>query len=199
MVFFDRVCDSINCSKVVVDDFDGAYQVTKHLIEQGYKRIAHLAGPESLMISKQRMDGYKKALNEYQMAFDESIILRGRAADNEALAKDLTSKLLNSPNPPDALFAINDRAALGAMKAAKEKGLRIPEDFAIAGFSNWEFTAMTDPAITTVDQPGFKMGQEAARLLIREIEAAEDEIIEPETKILKTDLIIRESSMAVNN
>ncbi|UII30767.1 LacI family transcriptional regulator [Fulvivirga ulvae] len=195
IVFFDRVCDAINCSKVVVDDFDGAYQVTKHLIQQGYKRIAHLAGPESLILSKHRMDGYKKALKEHDMEFDESIILRGRAADNETLARELTTQLLNSDNPPDAMFAINDRAALGVMKAAKEKGLRIPQDFAIAGFSNWEFTAMTDPAITTVDQPGFKMGQEAAKLLIREIEAEEDEIIEPETRILKTDLIIRGSSV----
>lgn len=197
MVFFDRVCETINCSKVIVDDFDGAFQVTQHLIQQGYKRIAHLAGPESLILSKQRMDGYKKALKENHMPFDESIILRGGASDSLDLAYELTSRLLNSPNPPDALFAINDRAALGAMKAVKEKGLRIPEDFAIAGFSNWEFTAMTDPAITTVDQPGFKMGQEAARLLIREIEADEDDVITPETRILKTDLIIRGSTVGV--
>lgn len=198
MVFFDRVCDTINCSKVIVDDFDGAFQVTQHLIQQGYKRIAYLAGPENLIISKQRMGGYRKALEQHNMPFDESLIVRGRAADNEEIAKDLTFKLLSSPNPPDAMFAINDRAALGAMKAAKEKGLKIPQDFAIAGFSNWEFTSMTDPAITTVDQPGFKMGQEAARLLIREIEAEEDEIIVPETRILKTDLIVRGSSLVAS-
>ena len=194
VVFFDRVCDAIHCSKVIVDDFDGAYQVTRHLIEQGYKRIAHLAGPENLILSEQRMEGYKKALEEHGLSFDEALVIRGRAADNEELARELTGKLLELPSPPDAMFAINDRAALSVMKAVKQKGLRIPEDFAIAGFSNWEFTAMTDPAITTVDQPGFKMGQEAARLLIKEIEADEDEEIIPETKVLKTNLIIRESS-----
>jgi LacI family transcriptional regulator len=195
MVFFDRVAEGINCSKVIVDDFDGSFQATEHLIKQGYKRIAHLSGPTSLAISQQRLDGYRAALEKYDMSFDEKIVMRDHASEDEQMAKRLTTKLLSSTNPPDALFAINDIAALGAMLAAKEKGLKIPNDFAIVGFSNWRFTSLTEPPMSTVDQPGFEMGQEAARLLIKEIEAKEGELIEPVTKILKTNLIIRGSSV----
>ena len=83
------------------------------------------------------------------------------------------------------------------MLAAKEKGLQLPKEFGVVGFSNWRFTALTEPTMTTVDQPGFEMGQEAARLLIKEIEAGEDELIQPITKTLQTNLIVRRSSMKV--
>lgn len=195
MVFFDRICDGLETSKVIVDDFDGAFKATEHLIKQGYQRIAHLGGPSNLSISRQRLDGYKAALKQYNMPIDESMILADHSSDDDQNAKEITSMLLDSPKPPDALFAINDIAALGAMMAVKERGLSIPKDFAIVGFSNWRFTSMTDPAMTTVDQPGFAMGQEAARLLIKEIEAKEDKIIEPETKVLKTNLLVRASSV----
>lgn len=195
MVFYDRVCDSINCSKVIVDDFDGGYQATKHLIDQGYKRIAHLSGPHSLIISRQRMDGYKQALRDHGLPVDESIILPENAADDETVAKELAKRLLAMDNRPDAIFANTDIAALGAMITIKEHGLKIPQDIGIVGFSNWRFTALTEPTITTVSQPGFEMGQEAARLLIREIESGKDEVIEPETKTLKTELVIRNSSV----
>ncbi|MTI22289.1 LacI family transcriptional regulator [Fulvivirga sp. RKSG066] len=195
MVFFDRACDALKTSQVLVDDFDGAYQATEHLIKQGYQRIAHLGGPVSLLISRKRLEGYKAALKAYNVPLDESLILSDHSSDDEDNAKEITSMLLDSPNPPDALFAINDIAALGAMMAVKEKGLKIPKDFGLVGFSNWRFTSMTDPAMTTIDQPGFAMGQEAARLLIKEIEAKEDEVIEPETITLKTNIIVRASSV----
>ncbi|MEP2772949.1 MAG: LacI family DNA-binding transcriptional regulator [Fulvivirga sp.] len=195
MVFFDRICDGLDTSKVIVDDHDGAFQATEHLIKQGFTRIAHLGGPQNLSISRQRLDGYKDALKQHNMKIDESLIMTDHSSDDEDNAKEITSMLLDSPNPPDAMFAINDIAALGAMMAAKERGLSIPKDFAIVGFSNWRFTSMTDPAMSTVDQPGFTMGQEAARLLIKEIEAKEDEVITPETITLKTNLIVRASSV----
>jgi LacI family transcriptional regulator len=101
------------------------------------------------------------------------------------------------PNLPDAIFANNDPMAMGAMMAIKEKGLKIPQDVAIVGFSNWFFGELMEPSLTTVDQPGFEMGQEAARLLIRQIEMKEKDQfeIQPETKILKTRLIVRDSSL----
>ena len=103
-----------------------------------------------------------------------------------------------SPFPaPDAIFANNDMLAMGAMMAIKEKGLKIPEDIAVMGFSNWFFSQLMDPPLSSVDQPGFEMGQEAARLLIRQIEMKDKEQFDPkpETKILKTRLIIRNSSL----
>jgi LacI family transcriptional regulator len=196
IVFFDRVYDNPLLSKVLVDDFEGAKEATLHLIDQGCKRIAHLEGPPNLAISTQRLEGYIEALKQHNMAIDKALIVpcpfgsieEGRAA---------TEKLLSLKNPPDAIFASNDPAAMGSMQAIKEKGLKIPADVAVAGFSNWFFSSMTEPPLTSVDQPGFEMGQEAARLLIRHIEMKEkdDAEPEPETKILKTRLVVRESSL----
>lgn len=195
MVFFDRVTNEINCSKVIVDDYTGSFDATEHLIEQGYKRIAHLSGPASLTITEDRLEGYKAALKKHNVPYDETIVMRDNASEDEQVAKELTQKLLNGSNPPDAIFAINDIAALGAMMAAKDKGLKIPGDIGIVGFSNWRFTSLTEPPMTTVNQPGFEMGREAARLLIKQIEAKDDEVIEPETVKLKTSLVIRGSSV----
>ncbi|MEM8565186.1 MAG: substrate-binding domain-containing protein [Bacteroidota bacterium] len=195
MVFYDRVCETINCSKVVVDDYGAAYKATKHLIEQGYKTIAHLAGAKNLQISKERLSGYKAALEEHGLPYIDSHVVYENLADDERPAKALTTKLLNSGQRPDAIFASNDISALGAMMAAKEHGLKIPEEFGIVGFSNWRFTELTEPTLSTVDQRGFEIGQEAARLLIKEIEAEDDEIVEPITKTLETNLIVRKSSV----
>ncbi|UII19216.1 LacI family DNA-binding transcriptional regulator [Fulvivirga ligni] len=195
MVFYDRICSAVNCSQVIIDDFDAGYQSTKHLIDQGYKRIAHISGPLSLLLSAQRLEGYKKALEDHGLPVVEELIVEETESKDERVAKELTNKLLDLPTPPDAIFANNDVAALGAMLVIKERGLKIPDNIGVVGFSNWRFTSLTEPALTTIDQPGFQMGQEAARLLIKEIEAKEDEVIEPETVVLKTSLIVRKSSV----
>src|SRR5690606_22527337 len=112
--------------------------------------------------------------------------------------KEATRKLLAESERPDAIFATNDPTAMGAVQAIKEAGLRIPDDIAVVGFSNWFFTALLDPPLTSVDQPGFEMGQEAAKLLIRQIEQRtkdRDAEVQPETKVLKTRLLVRESSL----
>nr|MCU0398797.1 substrate-binding domain-containing protein [Cyclobacteriaceae bacterium] len=196
IVFFDRVYKTEQASKIIVDDFTGAKEATLHLIDQGCKRIAHLEGPPNLDISKQRLEGYMEALKEHNIPFNKELVAicpsgtieEGRAA---------TEKLLTLKNRPDAIFATNDPAAMGAMQAIKEKGLKIPKDVALVGFSNWIFSSLLDPPLSSVDQPGFEMGQEAAKLLIRQIEKRDkdDSDFVPETKILKTRLIIRESSL----
>ena len=109
--------------------------------------------------------------------------------------KRATKKLLNLPTPPDAIFANNDPMAMGAMVAIKEKGLKIPQDIAIVGFSNWFFGELMEPSLTSVDQPGFEMGQEAARILIKQIETKDKGEPVLETKVLKTKLVIRNSSL----
>lgn len=195
MVFFDRVCPVLNTSKVVVNDYGAAYNATKHLIDQGYKKIAHLAGGKNLSIGKERLNGYKAALEENGLKYSDKYVAHENVVDDELNAKSLMSDLLKLPDPPDAVFANNDVSAIGAMMAVKEKGLKIPEEFGIMGFSNWRFTELTEPALSTVDQRGFEIGQEAARLLIKEIEAPEDAVVEPTTKTLETNLIIRKSSL----
>jgi LacI family transcriptional regulator len=195
MVFFDRVYDHPNTSKVIVDDLSGAKEATLHLIEQGCKRIAHIEGSPNLEITKQRLEGYLDALKEKGIPVDKDLIIPCPDPSIEG-GKIATEKILAMSNVPDGIFATNDPVAMGAMQAIRAKGLKIPQDIAVVGFSNWLFSSMTDPPLSSVDQPGFEMGREATKLLIRQIEIKSKEDIDPkpETKILKTKLVIRESS-----
>jgi LacI family transcriptional regulator len=193
LVFFDRIIEGVNASKVIVDDEQGAYEATQHLIEQGYKRIAHLAGPANLIISQNRLNGYKAAIADNNYLKDDSIVkICGLGTYEEA--EQITYELLDSRVPPDAIFANNDVAAYGAMTAIKKRNLHIPNDIAIVGFSNWRFSGLIQPALSSVTQPGFKMGQEATKLLLKQIEMKESEDLVTETITLKTSLMIRDSS-----
>ncbi len=196
IVFYDRMYTNPNTSKVIVDDYIGAKEAVLHLIQQGFKRIAHLEAAPGLQIAVDRKRGYVDALKENNMPVKENMIIECPNGSLED-GKKATKKLLALPSPPDAIFANNDLLAMGAMLSIKEKGLKIPEDVALMGFSNWFFSQLLDPPLSSVDQPGFEMGQEAARLLIRQIEMIDKDQfdIQPETKILKTRLIIRESSL----
>ncbi len=196
IVFYDRMYDSPTSSKVIVDDYVGAKEAVTHLIEQGCKRIGHLNGAPNLLISIDRFRGYTDALTENGLEVYDNLVVSTSSGTFEE-GKKATHKLLSQSVLPDAIFANNDPMAMGAMMAIKEKGLKIPEDIAIVGFSNWFIGEMMEPSLTTVDQPGFEMGQEAARLLIRQIEMKDKEQFDPqpETKILKTRLVIRNSSL----
>ena len=196
IVFYDRMYHSPTSSKVIVDDHAGAKEAVNHLISQGCQNIAHLVGAPNLIISIDRLRGYKDALRENKIEVRENLILPCNSGTFEE-GKSVTQKLLTSNVKVDAIFANNDPMAMGAMVAIKEKGLKIPQDIAIIGFSNWFFGELMEPSLSTIDQPGFEMGQEAARLLIRQIEMKDKDQYEPmeEVKILKTRLIIRESSL----
>ncbi len=196
VVFYDRMYNSATASKVIVDDYAGAKEAVKHLIAQGCKKIVHMVGAPTLNISKDRLRGYKDALTESGIAVDERLILACDTGTFEE-GKEVVRKLLTSNTAVDAIFTNNDPMAMGAMMAIKEKGLKIPDDIAVVGFSNWFFGELMEPSLTTIDQPGFEMGQEAARLLIRQIERKdkEQEELPAETKVLKTRLIIRNSSL----
>lgn len=195
VVFYDRMYDNPSTSKVIVDDYVGAKQAVEHLIGQGYKRIAHLQGAPGLMISTERKRGYEDALKEHNMEVSESMIQVCPSGSQDD-GNRTTKKLLSMSPPPDAIFANNDPMAIGAMLAIKEKGLNIPNEIGLVGFSNWSSGLLVEPSLTTVDQPGFEMGQEAARLLLRQIEAREKDLEpQPETKIFKSRLIVRDSSV----
>jgi LacI family transcriptional regulator len=196
VVFYDRMYNNPNTSKVIVDDYVGAKEAVQHLIDQGCKRIAHFQGPMNLLISKDRLKGYEDALKENGIKLDKTLIIDCPTASHEDGGK-AADKLLNLSPLPDAIFSNNDPIAMGAMKRLKEKGIQIPGDIAIIGFSNWFFSSLMDPSLSSVDQPGFQMGQEAARLLLRQIERKDKDLedLPPETKVLKTRLIIRESSL----
>lgn len=197
IVFYDRDYPNMKTSRVIVDDYIGAREAAIHLIEQGCKKIAHLQAASKMTIGKERLRGLTDVLKEHNLPFPDSYLQVCQNGTIEEGLKAMTT-LLKLPNPPDAIFANNDVLAMGAMQAIKKAGLKIPEDVAVVGFSNWLYSAMIDPPLSSVDQPGFLMGQEAAKLLIRQIELAEkdDEVeIVPETKVLQTKLVIRESSL----
>jgi LacI family transcriptional regulator len=197
MVFFDRVYDNGQSSRIIVDDLSGAKEATQHLIDQGCRKIAHLEGPPNLEITKQRLEGYSQALKESNIAFNSEYIAACPTGTIEE-GKAATEKLLALKDRPEAIFATSDPVAMGAMQAIKQAGLKIPQDVAVVGFSNWIFSALLEPPLTSVDQPGFEMGQEAAKLLIRHIElrTKNNEVdIPSETKVLKTRLIVRDSSL----
>jgi LacI family transcriptional regulator len=197
IVFYDRMYPNEAASKVIVDDYIGSKEAVNHLIEQGCKKIAHLESAPNSSIAQERLRGHKDALAEHKLPFPDNYLELCPSGTIEDGFKAMTN-LLALKDRPDGIFANNDVLAMGAIQAIKKAGLRIPEDIAIVGFSNWLYSSMIEPALSSVDQPGFLMGQEAAKLLLRQIELSdkdEDVIIVPETKVLQTKLIVRESSL----
>lgn len=192
LVFFDRVVEGDNVNAVILDDQEGGYVSTRHLISQGCTRIAHLAGPQHLNIYKNRRQGYFDALREAGLPEDESLVLYSDMALEQGA--EGMRQLLAMPNPPDAVFAAGDYSALGAMQEAKRQGLRVPEDIAISGFSNEAFTVITEPTITTIDQRCEEMGQAAVRLLLEVIEA-DGRPFAPRQVALRPELLVRKSSV----
>ena len=191
LVFFDRVCEDIAANKVVIDDKKSALSAVQYLIEKGYKKIAHFAGPRELDICKKRLDGYKAALNNGGIKILNELILHGGLHESDGYTSmDL---LIKKNIIPDAIFCVNDPVAIGAYQRIKETGLRIPEDIGIVGFSNNKITSLVDPPITTINQPSFEMGKRAAEILIDMIENASS-INEPRTIVLDANLIVRGST-----
>jgi len=191
IVFFDRVSNDIEASKVVVDDYKGAFDVVEHLITSGYKRIAHLAGPKNLSISKFRLKGYMDALQQGNLPFNDSMVVYGGLDDTDGIVG--FQKLLNLESLPDAIFAVNDPVATGAFVMIKEHGMKIPDDIALAGFSNTYMTSLLDPPLTTVEQPSYEIGKTAAQLLMEQINSNDENFV-PKFIVLKTHLIIRGST-----
>ena len=192
MVFFNRICEDMNVPKVVVDDYDGAFRAVEHLISIGRKRIAHLAGPENLSISRRRLNGYLAALRKNKIEVDEEIIIPYDLKVEKV--KIYVNYLLNLPNRPDAIFAINDPTAIECIQIIKSHGLRIPEDIAIVGFSDDQISSLMEPSLTTVAQPVIKIGETAADLILQQINmklSKTSSII----KTLTTELIIRHSTV----
>jgi len=187
VIFFDRVCPDMETDKVVVDDFEGAYKAVEHLIKTGCRKIVHFGASQHLLIGRNRQNGYLHALYKNGIPVDDSLIFKCEDY-NESM--HLTEKLIRSGKIPDAIFAVNDLTAIGAMVAIKSMGLKIPDDISIIGFTNGLISTMTDPPLSTVEQHGYEMGQIAVRLLLNRLSKNEEDY-NPEIRVLKTDLILR--------
>lgn len=187
LVFYDRICTGVNASRVVVDDYMGAYNGTTHLIETGCRRIAFYGSSMTMEIAKNRYNGYRDALLKHGMQPDESLV---RFCDNRADAEAITPELLRSENRPDGFFAINDDTAIGILYTAKHMGLKVPEDVSVCGFTNGHRAIACDPMLTTVEQRGKRVGEEAANILIGYVEGRIP-LDKMERRIVRTRLVIR--------
>jgi DNA-binding LacI/PurR family transcriptional regulator len=190
LVFFDRICETLQVPAVTVDGIIAVKNIIRHFKENGNKRIAYISGPNHLNISKNRKEGYLKGLKECGLEFHAELLVECNLSADEAAAA--TRRLLSIENKPDAIFGINDTIAFAAMKEIKKQGLKIPDDIALVGFTDEFHSTVVEPALTSVTHPTFQMGQEAARLFFQWVEKGAsfaDQVVLP------TELVIRKSSV----
>ena len=195
IVFFDRITEEMTTHKVISNNFNGAYQATEHLIKSGFKRIAHLTISPYLSITKERLAGYKAALADNKLPFDEELVkyckYGGLIAGETETALD---ELLALKKKPDAIVAASDKLSTGCLAALARRKVRIPEDMGIVGFTNSLLVDIFHPALTSVRQPAFEMGQVAMEMLIQLIESKHP-VTKFETRVLNTELSVRASSV----
>ncbi|TVZ55643.1 LacI family transcriptional regulator [Lutibacter sp. Hel_I_33_5] len=190
-VLFDRYCDIPKNNSVLIDDFKGGYKATNHLISKGYKNIIHFSGPLDLEMYKNRLKGYKKALEDNNIKFNEDFVLTSKLMEKDGM--NIAAQLLENKVNFDGIFSANDVAAIGAMKHLKNNGIKIPDNVGIVGFSNEPISRVIEPGLTTIDQSGNIMGKKATELLLKTIKN-KDFISESQTIILDSKLIERNSS-----
>jgi len=192
IVMFDKIAKIVNCSKIIIDDRKAAYIATKHLIETGCKRIAHFRGPMLPQNSIDRFLGYKKALLDHGLSYDPSLVYICDCSDMSFIeGKQNAEQLLKDHNDVDGIFINTDMVAIGAITEFNERGVKIPEDISIVGFSNWFMSSAITPSLSTIDQPGYQMGKMAFKQLYKELKAIKkgkdvhSKIIELETSLVK--------------
>lgn len=193
IVFFDRVPHDITASKVMQSDYDGAYLATKHLLDQGYNRIAHIAGPKELTFTQERLRGYIAALKDHKIVPEDSHIIF--SGFDQIHGRHDTEKLLGLSNPPNAIFAVNDRKAVGAIQAIKNAGIKVGKQIGVIGFTNDPISTVIEPNLTTVEEPAFELGRQSCNLLIRHIKNVD---FETQELLLPCTLILRESASNYN-
>lgn len=190
VVFFDRVCQHKKCTSVVIDNFKAGYEITKHLIEQGCKNIFHFTGNLGCSVYQQRYLGYKKALEENNMIYQDNMVMSEGL--NSQTSHHLIKQIKNKKLFIDAIFTTNDNSAVDLICRLKEAGIKIPDDIAVAGFNNNPISEITEPKLTTINYPGEEMGEIAASTIIEQILK---KVNIAKTITLKHNLIIRTSTL----
>lgn len=190
LVFYDRICNGINASIVVVDDYQGAFLAVAHLAATGCKRIAYYGMHGNTVLGRNRYNGYRDALLKAGLQPDPSLTF---VCDNREEAEKITPNILKRDDHPDAFFCVNDDTAIGVLYTAKHMGFKVPDDISVCGFTNGERAIACDPQLTTVEQRGSKVGEEAANILMDKVEgiSPKEKI---EKKVVRTRLIIRQST-----
>jgi LacI family transcriptional regulator len=196
VILFDRSNDDLELSSVVIDDFLGGYKATEHLIQQGCHRIAHFTNFQKINIYKERLRGYRSALETYGLEYKDELVVE---SDMQLIDGRLSmEKLLTLSDVPDAIFSSSDLAAMGALQVLKEHKIKVPEQVAIVGFSNEPFTMFSDPPLSSVDQHCTRMGNTASEIFLEEVKASINDKFIPKKIELMPELIIRGSSLRIH-
>ena len=189
IVFFDRVPDNMKTTKVMQDDYHGAFEAVEHLIENGYTKIAHIAGPEGLSFTNTRLQGYIDALVKNNLPVREEWIIY--SGFTQECGEQDTYQLLNCKEVPDAIFAVNDRKAIGSMFALKRKNIAIGKEIGVIGFTNDPASTIISPTLTTIAEPAYEIGSKSCELLLKHINKKN---VVYEEVIIPGKLIVREST-----
>ena len=192
VVFFDRVERNNGNTVVVIDNYKCGFQATKHLIDQGCKRIAHLTSNLSRNVYRDRYRGCKDALEENGLTFDEKMLIVDNLSEKAGI--DAARKISKMKPMPDGVFITNDFVAATFIKELKSLNVSVPEDIAVVGFNNDAISHLIEPSLTTIDYPGSEMGEVAARTLINHLTGV-SKLGQISTIIINSDLIVRESSI----
>ena len=195
LVFYDRICTGLNTSRVVVDDYTGAYNAVSHMIETGCRRVAFYSSPMQLEITKNRYNGYRDAILKHGLKVDDNLCFQ---CDNRQKAEEITPDVLAMDNRPDAFFAVNDDTAIGVLFAVKRVGLRIPDDISICGFTDGERAIECDPMLTSVEQRGMQVGNEAVDILLKHVNG-EVPINKAIKRVVRTKLNVRGTTRHLNS
>ena len=188
-----RACDK-SIDAVIIDNTQAAYNGTKYLIERGHKKIALALGNTELALYSERFRGYRQALEDSGIVFDEALVMHERSGVNSFYT--LTKMMIEKGNIPDAVFATNDARAIVSMRALYDLGFKIPGDVSVLGFDNVEIAAYMEPPLSTISQPLYNMGVLAAEKLICQIQYKEKNGVleEPMIDTVEADIVIRKST-----
>lgn len=193
-VMIDRYVENAKCSSVIVNHMQGGYIAAKYLLEQGHRNIACVTGPMSLEDSKERLAGYKKALDEFGISFDKRFIFEG--SYDRISGKRAIEYFLKKGTEITAVFAFNDMSAYGVYNGLKEYGIKIPQDMSVIGYDDIFFSEILDTPLTTVRQPVYNMGVEGARMLLEQVESG---VLNQKCITFQPTLIVRESVKKYEN
>jgi LacI family transcriptional regulator len=191
IVFFDRVRDEFETAKVTTDDFESAFKAAEHLVQRGCKKIAYLQISKKLSIGVNRMRGYLEALNKYKLEQDKKWVVD--CVDNREKNYEMIKALLKSKDRPDGIFASVEHLAITSYLVCKDLGLRIPKDLKVISFSNLETAALLNPPLTTITQPAYEIGKEAASILLKSLTKKNFQLTNSKL-VLPSRLIEREST-----
>ncbi|MGB8191358.1 MAG: LacI family DNA-binding transcriptional regulator [Chitinophagaceae bacterium] len=192
VIFFDRVAEHKDCTNILIDNRKAAYEATKHLVEQGCKRVVHITAMPKRNVYVDRLQGYKQALLEFDLPFSEDNIIIGNLSQEAGV--EAAERIKEMSMLPDGVFVSNDNCAVSCMLALKQAGINIPGDIAFAGFNNDPVSKVIEPNLTTINYPGYEMGEVAARNLINHLNGTSP-LHSTNTIVLRSELVVRASSL----